>query len=278
MKLSLRTALSATAALLLAAALFVPAATGQEAAAQPAGDTAPDLATLIAKNLDAKGGEAALRAVKSVRINGTMSMGGGQMTAPFVWEWKAPNKLRMEFTLQGMTGVQAFDGDSGWMIMPFAGKTDPEKMPEELASELKDQADFYGPFVDTEEKGYTLELVGEEEVEGTPAYKVKVTNDRGDVTWVYLDQDYGLEIESVSKRKIQGQEIEATTSIGDYKPVGDLVVAHSFDVTAKGAPTGGQTLTFDSVELNPDLPDARFEMPAAAAAPASEGNDGGGGR
>ena len=81
--------------------------------------------------------------------------------------------MRVEFTVQGMTAVQAYDGTTGWMIMPFAGKTDPEKMPEELAGEIEEQADFYGPFVDTEEKGYTLELAGEDEVDGTPVYTVR---------------------------------------------------------------------------------------------------------
>jgi outer membrane lipoprotein-sorting protein len=270
MKAPLRTALAAAA--LLAAGLFVPAAAQEGEAA------APDLDSLIAMNLEAKGGEAALRDVETARITGTMTMGGGQMTAPFVWEWKAPDKLRLEFTLQGMTAVQAYDGDGGWMIMPFAGKTDPEKMPEEAAAQAEEQADFYGPFLDTEEKGYTLEYAGEEEVEGTAAYKVKVTNERGDVTWLYLDKDYGLEIQSVSQREVQGQQVEATTAIGDYKEVGGLMLAHSYDITTAGSHMANQTLTFESVELNPELSDDRFEMPAAPAAPEAEAAPEDGGR
>jgi outer membrane lipoprotein-sorting protein len=262
MKAPLRTALRTAAALLLASLVLVPAASAQEAAAA-------DLASLIAMNLDAKGGEEALRGVESARITGTMSMGGGQMTAPFVWEWKAPDKLRVEFTIQGMTGIQAYDGETAWMIMPFMGKTDPEKMPEEQTVQFAEQADFHGPFLDTEAKGYTLEYAGEEEVEGTPAHKVKSTNEHGDVTWLYLDKEYGLEIQSVSEREIQGQQVEATTAIGDYKEVGGLMLAHSFDVALKGAPMGGQTLSFESVELNPELADDRFAMPAAPA-PAAE--------
>ena len=43
-------------------------------------------------------------------------------------EMARPNKMRMEFTIQGMTGVQAYDGKTGWMVMPFMGKKDPEPM------------------------------------------------------------------------------------------------------------------------------------------------------
>lgn len=257
-----------TLALFALALLLVGGAAAQEGMS---------LEDLIALNLDSKGGEEALRAVDSIRVQGTMVMGGGQMTAPFTWEWKSPDMMRTEFTIQGMTAVQAYDGETAWAIMPFTGKTDAEKLPEEQADGLRRQADFLGPFVDSEEKGYTLELLGEEEIDGTPAYKVQVTNDKGDVTYLFLDKDYGLEIQSISKRTVQGQEFEATTAIGDYKEVGDLMIAHSFDVQAAGSPMGGQTMTFQSIELNPELSDDRFEMPEAEAAPAA-GAEGGGGR
>jgi len=257
MKRSLYTLSAAVAALILFAA-----------AAPPAGAAEMTLEELIAMNLEAKGGEEALRAVESARVEGTMTMGGGQMEAPFTWTWKAPNKLRLEFTFQGMTGIQAFDGESGWMVMPFMGKTDPEAMPAEQVKEFEDQADFAGPFIDTEEKGYQLAYEGEEEVDGTPTHKIKVTNKHGDVTYVFLDQDYGLEIQSESKRTIRGQEIESVTAIGDYKEVGDLMMAHSYDAQVPGM--GGQTITFNSVEFNVDVPDSDFAMPAAEPAEAAE--------
>ena len=72
---------------------------------------------------------------------GTMTMGPG-IEAPFTWYWKRPHMLRVEFTLQGQTGIQAFDGTTGWMYMPFMGKTEPEKMPDDLLSNVEDQSDF----------------------------------------------------------------------------------------------------------------------------------------
>ena len=42
---------------------------------------------------------------------GGMTMGQG-MEAPMSLEIKRPRSLRMEFTFQGMTGVQAYDGKS----------------------------------------------------------------------------------------------------------------------------------------------------------------------
>ena len=250
------TAIACLSVALLAAA----GAAGQEAAA-PA---APTVDELVAMNLEAKGGEETLKAVESARVTGTMTMGPG-MEAPFVWEWKAPDKVRMEFTVEGMTGIQAFDGETAWMVMPFMGRTAPERMGDEEREMIEDQADFAGPLVDSEAKGYTVAFAGAAEVEGTPAWKLEVTDEDGDVTHLYLDRERGLEIQADAKRTVRGQEVETVTSIGDYKEVGDLVLAHSYDMKPKGAPQG-QTINFETVELGVDLPESRFAMPAAEAA------------
>ncbi len=223
---------------------------------------AQSLDEILAKNYQARGGLERITSVSSARITGTMSMGGG-MEAPFVWQWKRPNKLRLEFTLQGMTGVQAYDGQTGWMVMPFMGSSDPEKMPEDQLADIREQADFDGDLVNWKEKGHQVELVGKEKVEGTDAYKLKVTKKNGDVSYVFLDAEYFLEIRGEGKRTLRGQEVEYESSVGDYKEVGGLLIPHAMSTKAKGMP-GGQTLTFSRVELDVPLEDSLFAMPAAS--------------
>lgn len=222
---------------------------------------AQTLDEILAKNYQARGGLERITSVSSARITGTMSMGGG-MEAPFVWQWKRPNKLRLEFTFQGMTGVQAYDGQTGWMIMPFMGSSDPERMPEDQLADIREQADFDGELVNWKEKGHQVELVGKEKIEGTDAYKLKVTKKNGDVSYVFLDAEYFLEIRGEGKRTLRGQEVEFESSVGDYKEVGGLLIPHAMSSRAKGMP-GGQTLTFSKVELNVPLEDSLFAMPAA---------------
>ena len=36
--------------------------------------------------------------------------------------------------MQGMTGIQAYDGETAWGVMPFMGKSDPEEMAEDQAA------------------------------------------------------------------------------------------------------------------------------------------------
>ena len=249
--------------LALAAAL---AAVVAPLAAQPApaakdGMTAEEL---IAKNMEAKGGQDKLAALQSAKLSGKMNMGGTE--APFSLMWQAPNKIRLEITLQGMTLTRAFDGETAWMINPFMGKTEPEKMSPEEADQVKEEADFRGPLFNPEKKGYKVAFGGESEIEGTPAYELDVTRPDGGTSKIYLDKEYFLEFKQEDKRTVRGQEIETETAIGDYKEVDGLMFAHSFDTHAVGMPEGqggGFNMTIENVELNPEIPEGTFAMPEA---------------
>ena len=209
---------------------------------------------VIAKYIEAIGGRKAIDAVKSMRVTAKLTMGGG-MEAPMVIEGKRPNKLRIEFTFQGMTATQAYDGKIGWSIMPFAGKTDPEKMPPDQVEMFENQADMDGPLVDYRKKGHQVELIGKDEIEGSEVYKLKVTRKNGNVEYHYLDAEYFLPIKMKGKRKFQGTEIEFAVVFGDYKEVNGLLIAHSI----QGGPGGN--ITLEKVEMNVSIPDERFVMP-----------------
>jgi outer membrane lipoprotein-sorting protein len=185
----------------------------------------------------------------------------GGLQAPFSIMTKRPAKVRIEFSLQGMTGIQAFDGETAWMIMPFMGSSDPQMMPPDMAKQVTEEADIDGPLIGWKEDGHQVELVGKEDVEGTEAYKIKVTRESGEVTHIYLDAEYYLPIKFAATRNMQGQDVMVETSLSDYKKVGDLMFAHSIAAQAEGAPMGGQTITIDKVEVNPELQDALFTMP-----------------
>jgi len=218
---------------------------------------------LIAKNVEAKGGLAKIKAVKSQRATGKMIMGPG-MEAPIVMMSKRPTSTRMEFTVQGMTGLRVYDGKTAWMSMPFMGKKEPEVMPPDEAKMIEEQADFDGPLMDYKEKGHTVELLGKEQVEGADAYKLKLSLKNGSVRHVYLDVETYLEIKMESKRMIRGTEVETESYMSDYKEVGGMMMAHVMEQGAKGAPQR-QKFVIEKVELNLELADSLFAMPATAA-------------
>jgi outer membrane lipoprotein-sorting protein len=244
-----------------------PPAAGAAPAAAPATMSVDDI---IAKNTTARGGRAKLDAVQSMSASGKMTM--GPMEAPFQIQWKSPNRMRMEFTVQGQTGVRAFDGTTAWSYMPFMGKAEPEKMAEEDRADMEQQADFVGPLVDYQKKGNQVKLVGKRDVEGTDAYDLELTLKNGDVVHELIDADSFLTIREETKKKQGDQEMDIETSIGNYQAVDGIMLPFSMASKIKGAPAGApsQTITIDKYEFGKTIDDSRFAMPAkpAAAAPA----------
>ncbi len=222
---------------------------------------AQDLDEVLNNYYEAVGGLDAWKSVQTMRMSGSLMMGGMGVEAPFVITTKRPKSVRLEFTFQGMTGIQAFDGETAWMVMPFMGKTDPEQMPDDMAKDVKDQADLDGALIGYKEDGHQLELVGLEETEGTKAYKIKVTKNSGDIEYYFLDSEYFIPIKVEGSREMQGRVVEFETVLSDYKDVGGLMLPHSIEAKPKGAPAG-QVITIQKVELNIDVDDSVFAMPA----------------
>jgi outer membrane lipoprotein-sorting protein len=221
---------------------------------------------VVSKNIEARGGLAKIKAVKSMRMTGRTTVGpGGE--APLVIEFKRPNKIRLDITLQGMTLTQAYDGKNGWQINPFAGSKNAEPMSPEELKQADDQSDIDGSLVDWKAKGHTVELLGKEKVEGTDAYKLKVTLKSETIHYLYLDADSYLDIKLESKRTIRGTETEAEQTIGDYKEVGGLLIPHALESGVKGRPEK-QKITIEKIELDVPIDDSRFAMPAKKDEPA----------
>ena len=242
--------------LLALGALLAPIAHADTAAAPMSVDD------ILAKHYEACGGLAKMKAVNTMRVTGTITLGPG-MEAPFTMERKRPGMRRMEFSLQGMTGIQAFDGSKTWSVMPFMGKKDPEVGTDEDNKNAQDDADFDGALVDYKTKGHTIELMGKEPVEGADAYKLKVTKKNGNIEYDYLDAETFLLVKTEGKVKRRGTEMEGETTFSDYKEVDGLMQPFSMESGAKEMPQK-QKLTFTKIELNVPLDDARFAVPAGA--------------
>jgi len=213
----------------------------------------------IAKYVKTVGGMDKIQAVQTLRRTGKFT-GGGGFEAAILQENKRPNKVREEFSLQGLTGVNAYDGATGWKIEPWQGKKDPEALSEEEMKSIIEDADFDEPLVNYQQKGNKVELVGMEQVEGTDAVKLKVTLASGDVRYYYLDTDYYVPIKIDMKRMIRGAEQEFETSLGDYKEVAGWYLPHAIETGVKGSPNK-QKITFEKIEANVAIEDSRFLRP-----------------
>ena len=215
---------------------------------------------IIAKYIKTVGGMDRIQAVTTLRRTGKFT-GGGGFEAAVLQENKRPNKVREEFSLQGLTGVNAYDGHTGCKIEPWQGKKDAEALSEEEMREIVEDADFDEPLINYQQKGNKVELVGTEQVEGTDVFKLKVTLASGDVRYYYMDTDYYVPIKIEKKRMIRGAEQEFETSLGDYKEVAGWYLPYSIESGRKGS-EDRQKITIEKIEANVPIDDRRFQKPA----------------
>ena len=214
---------------------------------------------LVSKNIQAKGGIDKIKAVNTVAMNGKIYVQG--ITAEISQEQKRPNMLRQNFTVQGMTQVQAYDGTTAWQIRPFNGRKDPELMGEDEARGLIEQADIDGPLVDYASKGNKVEYLGHDTVDGDDAYKLKVTLKNGDIIYYYLDPDTYLEVKTEKQEFIRGNVRETEQELGSYKQVAGVYYPYSLEGGTKGNPGDHVRITMDKIEVNVPIDDSLFKMP-----------------
>src|SRR5438552_6474866 len=225
--------------------------------------SAQSVDSLIAKYMQASGGDARMQALQTLRRTGKFT-GNGGFEAVVVQENKRPNSVREKFSLQGMTGITAYDGHNGWKIEPWQGKRDPESLGEDEMHGILDDADFDGPLVNYQAKGNKVEFQGTEQIEGSDAYKLKVTRPNGDVSFYYLDTEYYVPIRIDTQRMIRGAPQELETSLGDYKQVNGVFRPFSYEAGPKGSSsTDRSKVTYDKIKANVPLDDARFARPGA---------------
>lgn len=218
---------------------------------------------LAAKNIEARGGTAALAAVKNVRRSGQIIFNGGQFTLDVVETRQRPDSIREEATLQGLTQVESYDGKDGWKIDPFQGRKDPERTSPDDWKGLIESARIGGPLEDYKARGATLEYAGTEDIDGTAAHKLKLTQKNADVQYVYLDPDYFLEIRIESQRSVRGVMQTTITDLGEYEKVDGVFWATAITVGRKGDSTPAK-LIYDKVEVNIPLDAGYFSFPSPA--------------
>lgn len=227
-------------------------------------------ASIADKNVAARGGLAAWRAVDTLTLTGDMDAGGKkEMKLPFVFSMKRPNKSRLELRFEDRTAVQTFDGAQGWKFRPFLGRddVDPFTPAETKSAAAADELD--GPLVDYARKGITIELAGMDKVDGKSTYKLKLTRKTGETRNLWLDAATFLEVKMDGEpRKLDGKPHAVSVFYRDFKAEGRLVLPHTLETVVDGVKQS-HTMTIKTATVNAPLADARFAKPEATLATAT---------
>ncbi len=233
------------------------------AACAPAQEVTLD--QIVQKNTEALGGADRLKAVNTLVMEAKMVLQGGAMEAPMKLMVKRPNMVRTEIQVQGRPIVMAWDGSSGWMINPMMGSNDAQKLDDSMTKQITQNADIEGTLGSLsalKAGGHALELVGKEDVEGAPAYRIKVTRKSGDVQAYFISANTWLAVKTITKANQMGQELEVESLARDYRKVDGVMVAHATEQKVAGKVM--MQMTVDRVVINSPMGDDVFKMPAPA--------------
>ncbi len=222
---------------------------------------------LAAKNIEARGGADAWQAVNSLRVTGQMDLGQG-MHVPYVMEQERPGKMCLEFVFNEETAIQCVDGETGWKLLPFRGRTEPEPMTDEEHREMAGGVSIDGLLVSSLKNGNKVSLVGKEVVAGRSAAKLEVTLPSGVTRWIYIDEETGLDVKLESTRVLRGQERLVETFYYDWQETDGLLIPRRQESRTQGDDEF-HFVTVDSVQSNPPIDSSRFTMPATAEGGAS---------
>jgi len=225
---------------------------------------------IVERNVAVRGGLAAWRAAKTLTIAGEMDAGGKpNQTLPFVLKEKRPRKSRLEIVFKDQTSLQVYDGTQGWKVRPYLNRSDVEAF---TAAELKSAAseqDLDGPLVDYAAKGTQIAVAGNEQVEGHPAYKLKLTMRNGEKRMLWIDAGSFLELKMEGEpRKLDGRMHNVAVYFRDYKTEHGLTTPRVQETVVEGVKQTYK-MNITRVAVNEPLDDALFQKPqlAALAAP-----------
>lgn len=178
---------------------------------------------IINKHIDAIGGADAWHKVNSVKQEGTLTA-RGNIQVGFVTTTLNNKGTRLDISAMGMNGYQIMTPTAGWGYMPFNGQTKAEPVTEDQIKEGADQLDVQGTLVDYKTKGHTVTLLGKEDIDGVETFKVQVAQKSGKTETLFFDPKTYYIIRSVSKVKANGQEMDQTTNLSNYKKLPEGII------------------------------------------------------
>jgi len=256
---------------------------------------------IVDKNIAARGGLQAWRAVQTISEEGKMGVGGNQRATlqvpmpnkegkvpghvrpkeevelPFVMNLERSRKSRFELKFKGQTAVQVYDGTKGWKLRPYLNRLEVEPYSQDELKQASMRTDLDGPLIDYASKGIQVELDGIEKVEDRDCYKLKLTMNDGRTIHDWIDAQSFLEAKIEGQpRRLDGKIHPVEVYYRDYRPVSGLQIPFVLETrvlqvgtTARGFKdpyVPAERITIDKVVVNPKLDASLFSKPEVAMA------------
>lgn len=193
-------------------------------------------------------------ALKTIKITGKMSMMG--MDLPLEMWMKNPNKIKTVTNFNGQEMISVFDGVKGYSINPMTGSAEPVEMTADQVKQAQ-TSNLFNNYMATYLKEGKLTLVGEENVNDKPTYKIKVNLDGVNTTDMFIDKGSYLLVKNTTTVNSQGTTVTVDSYPSDYKEVNGLLLPMKTTSSAQGMEF---SIIFDKVEVDIPIEDSVFKV------------------
>ena len=232
--------------------------------------TAQSADSILSTYFENIGGLENLKKVEGIKMTASINQG---MVIPLEIVQLKGGKQYVKISIQGKDLMQGvFDGETLWSTNFMTMKA--EKSDAEATANMKlENNDFPDAFIDYKEKGYAVEYLGKETIDGAETFKLKLTKEpvtidgkkEDDVSFYYFDTENYVPI--VIQKEIKSGQMKGKVSeskLSDYQEVDGIYFPFSMTQGMKGKP--GETVKISKIELNPKIEDSAFVYPEDTAA------------
>ncbi len=210
---------------------------------------------IIQKYSNAMGGLDNFKKLKTAKFSGTVSTQGNDL--PITIQIINGRAMRSDVEVMGQTITNSYKDGKGWKINPLAGVPSVTDVNGTELNELKVQSFLASQLMDYKARGYKVELSGQEDVDGTKAYKIKLTTEDNKTITYYIAPTSFMLIKSVGTRNLMGQDMEIEIYYSDIKDFGNLKFSLSRSQKMNGQVF--QEVHFDKLELDVPVDEKIFD-------------------
>lgn len=191
---------------------------------------------------------------KTIKITGKVSIMG--MDLPVEMWMKNPNKIKTVTSMDGQENIQVFDGKKGYIVNSMMGSSEPVELSPDQVAQLQNSNVFQNT-LDKYLKNGQLSLLGEENVNGKPAYKVKASFEGGLSATLFIDKSSFYLIKQIADINQGGVNMSVESYPSDYKNISGIVLPMKTSTSMSGMDV---ITSYTSVEVDIPIDDSVFSI------------------
>ena len=212
---------------------------------------------ILKKHFEAVGQEK-LMAAKNIYIKAKVNRMG--MDIPMEMKVKRPDKFSIRMEVQGQIVTQIYDGEKGWLIAPGLS-LEPQELTGDMLEQAKKQPEslLEGDLYDYDKKGSTAAFLGKVNLNGTEAFRIKLTTSDGNEMEFFMNTNTYL-IEKANATISSGdQSVEVEQLMSNYKTFDGITLPLKIE---QKSPIGNATIIVEDVRFDENFDDSIFKKPA----------------